>query len=95
MVAAGRAMPHPPNSGASATNPQRIERSADAPTTSHGDAEPMSLRKVEQKVEDLEHVAEVGESNKTPVILFADVLLGSLAAFLILFTIAMLAYRLA
>jgi len=55
----------------------------------------MFLRKVERKVEDLEHVAEVGESNETPVILFADVLLGSLAAFLIFFTIAMLAYRLA
>ena len=55
----------------------------------------MSLRKVEKKVENLEHVAEVGESNETPVILFADVLLGSLAAFLVLFTIVMVAYRLA
>jgi len=55
----------------------------------------MFVRKVERKVEDLEHVAEVGESDKTPVILFADVFVGSLAAFLVLYAIVMIAYRLA
>ena len=55
----------------------------------------MSLRTLEKKVEDLEHVAEVGESNETPVILFADVFVFSLTAFLVFLAIALLAYRLA
>lgn len=55
----------------------------------------MFLRRAERKVADLEHEAEVGESDKTPLILFADVFVGSLAAFLVLFTIVMIAYRLA
>jgi hypothetical protein len=48
-----------------------------------------------RKVEDLEREAEAGESNETPVILFADVFVLSLTAFLLFLAIAELAYRLA
>jgi hypothetical protein len=47
-----------------------------------------------RKVEALEHEAEVGESNETPVILFADVFVVSVTAFLVFLAIAELAYRL-
>jgi hypothetical protein len=66
-----------------------------SPTLLPRDSEAMFLRKVERKVEDLEHVAEVGESNETPVILFADVFVLSLTAFLVFLAIALLAYRVA
>jgi hypothetical protein len=66
-----------------------------SPTLLPRDSEAMFLRKVERKVEDLEHVAEVGESNETPVILFADVFVFSLTAFLVFLAVALLAYRVA
>jgi hypothetical protein len=48
-----------------------------------------------RKLHDLEHVADVGESDKTPLILIGEVWVVSAIAVLILLAIALLAFRLA
>ncbi len=48
-----------------------------------------------RKLRELEHTAEVGESDKTPWILIGDVAAVTAGAFLVLLAVAMLAYRLA
>jgi hypothetical protein len=48
-----------------------------------------------RKLHDLEHVADVGESDKTPLILIGEVWIVSAIAVLILLAIALLAFRLA
>jgi hypothetical protein len=48
-----------------------------------------------RRVEEAEHVAELGESDETPVILFADLIVVCAIAVLVFLAIALLAYRLA
>jgi hypothetical protein len=48
-----------------------------------------------QKLHELEHVADVGESDKTPLILLGEVWFVSAIAVLVLLGVALLAYRLA
>ena len=48
-----------------------------------------------QKLHELEHVADVGESEKTPLILLGEVWVVTATAVLALLAIALLAYRLA
>jgi hypothetical protein len=48
-----------------------------------------------RKLHDLEHIAEVGESNKTPLILIGEAWVVSAIAVLVLLALALLAYRLA
>lgn len=55
------------------------------------DPERMFLRRVEEA----EHVAELGESDETPVILFADLIVACAIAVLAFLAVALLAYRLA
>jgi hypothetical protein len=47
------------------------------------------------KLDELEHTAAVGESEKTPLILIGDVWVVSAAVFLVMVALALLAYRLA
>ena len=53
------------------------------------------MGKLRREVRDLEHTAEVGESDKTPLILLGEVWVVSATAVLALIAIALLAYRLA
>jgi hypothetical protein len=48
-----------------------------------------------QKLHELEHTADVGESDETPLILLGEVWVVSATAVLALIAIALLAYRLA
>jgi hypothetical protein len=48
-----------------------------------------------RKLHELEHTADVGESEKTPLILIGEVWVVSATAVLVLIAIALLAYRLA
>jgi hypothetical protein len=48
-----------------------------------------------RKLHELEHTADVGESDKTPLILLGEVWVVSATAVLALVAIALLAYRLA
>jgi hypothetical protein len=48
-----------------------------------------------QKLHELEHVADVGDSDETPLILLGDVWLVAAIAVLVLLAVALLAYRLA
>ncbi len=48
-----------------------------------------------RRLHDLEHVADVGESDKTPLILIGEVWVVSAIAVLVLLALALLAYRLA
>jgi hypothetical protein len=64
------------------------------------DREDMQLRSREtnraaRKLHELEHEADVGESDKTPLILLGEVWVVSATAVLALIAIALLAYRLA
>ena len=51
--------------------------------------------RVVRKLHELEHTADVGESDKTPLILLGEVWVVSATAVLTLIAIALLAYRLA
>ncbi len=48
-----------------------------------------------RKLHEVEHTADVGESERTPLILLGEVWVVSAAAVLVLVAIALLAYRLA
>jgi hypothetical protein len=48
-----------------------------------------------RKLHELEHVADVGESDETPLILIGEVWLVAAIAVLVLLGVALLAYRLA
>jgi hypothetical protein len=48
-----------------------------------------------QKLEELEHTAEVGESDKTPLILLGEVWIFAAIAVLAVLAISLIAYRLA
>jgi hypothetical protein len=48
-----------------------------------------------QNLRDLEHVAEVGESDETPLILLGDVWIVSAVVVLAVLAVSLLAYRLA
>jgi len=48
-----------------------------------------------RKLHELEHTADVGESEKTPLILIGEVWVVAATAVLVLIAIALLAYRLA
>jgi hypothetical protein len=48
-----------------------------------------------RKVHELEHVAEVGESDKTPLILIGEVWFFCAIIVLVVLTLALVAYRLA
>jgi len=48
-----------------------------------------------RELRELEHEADVGESDKTPLILIGDVAVVVAGAFLVMLAIAILAYRLA
>jgi hypothetical protein len=65
-----------------------------------GDREDMRKRShdtpaVVRKVHELEHVADVGESDETPLILLGEVWVVSATAVFVFLAIALLAYRLA
>jgi hypothetical protein len=51
--------------------------------------------RAERKLHELEHTADVGESDKTPLILIGEVWVVAATAALVLIAIALLAYRLA
>ena len=48
-----------------------------------------------ERVEELEHIAEAGESNKTPLILISGVCVISATAMLVLLALALVTYELA
>jgi hypothetical protein len=48
-----------------------------------------------EKIEELEHTAEVGESDTTPLILIGGVWIFAAVAVLVLLAVALLAYKLA
>jgi hypothetical protein len=48
-----------------------------------------------QKLEELEHTAEVGESDKTPLILIGEVWIFAAIAVLVVLAVSLVAYRLA
>jgi hypothetical protein len=71
-----------------------------AGTTVFGNRKGMRKRshdtpRVVRKVHELEHVADVGESAETPLILLGEVWVFSAIAVLIFLALALLAYRLA
>jgi type VI protein secretion system component VasF len=48
-----------------------------------------------QKLEELEHTADVGESDKTPLILIGEVWIFAAIAVLVVLAVSLIAYRLA
>jgi hypothetical protein len=52
-------------------------------------------RRAVRRLRELEHVAEVGESDETPLILIGEVWFVVAIALLVLLALALLAYRLA
>jgi len=94
------ALRHPPIRRLSARIPQLIAPISDAEAADEGDRSHMHIRSYDtpravRKLHDLEHVAEVGESDKTPLILMGEVWVVSASAVLVLLALALLAYRLA
>jgi hypothetical protein len=57
----------------------------------HSHDTPRAVRKLHER----EHVADVGESDKTPVILFGEVWFVTAVTVLVLVAVSLLAYRLA
>jgi hypothetical protein len=82
---------HRPNPGASAEIPQPIAVSSDAGVSTSDEHEDMPKR----DLDDLEHIAEVGESDKTLLILLGDVWVASAIVVLAVLAVSLLAYRLA
>jgi hypothetical protein len=83
---------HRPIAGASAGIAQSIAPFADSSAAAGRDAPGMHKR---ESVRELEQEAEVGASDRTPLILFADVGAVWGAVVLIVLALALLAYRLA
>jgi hypothetical protein len=54
-----------------------------------------SIQRALRKAHELEHVADVGESDETPLILFAETWLWLAVVLLVVLALTLLAYRLA
>ena len=87
--------------GPAAGSPHRIEQSPDAADPPGGDRPGMTPphasedTPVVRELRELEQVAEVGTSDKTPLILTGAVALVCSSAFLVILGLALLAYRVA
>jgi hypothetical protein len=91
---------HRPNAGATAAIAQRITSSADALVSAFGDDRDMRTHSPEaeravEKVHELEHTADVGESPKTPWILLGGVWVFWSAVVGVIIALSLLAYWLA
>jgi hypothetical protein len=82
---------HRPKGRARAEIPQPLAPSSDAEARPSGEHEDMSKRSLHE----LEHIAEVGESEKTPLILLGDVWVVSAIVVLAVLAVSLLAYHLA
>lgn len=56
---------------------------------------PGETQRAVRKLHELEHVADVGESDETPLILIGEVWVVSATALLVMLALALFAYRLA
>jgi hypothetical protein len=89
-----------PNDGACAESPQPIASSTDASATAGGDDPAMSnlhdkAGHAVEKFEQLEHTADVGESEKTPWIELGNVWVVAAVVVAVVLLLSMIAYWLA
>jgi hypothetical protein len=82
---------HRPKGRAPAEIPQPVAPSSDAEVRPSDEHEVMSRRSLHE----LEHIAEVGASDKTPLILLGDVWVVSAIVVLAVLAVSLLAYHLA
>ena len=86
-----------PNVGAPARTPQPIRLSSDARAGVSAEPERMAKRDSPalEKVHELEHTADVGESDKTPLILLGETWVVASSVVLAILLVSLLAYWLA
>jgi len=91
---------HRSNIGARARTTQQITPSSDAARFASVDAgrmgnQPHETERAVEKLHELEHIADVGESPETPLILLGEVWVVCALVVLVILALSLIAYRLA